>query len=253
MKSRGVILFIFLAAAQLVPLVADAGEIHLSAAASLKNALGDIVAGFAKTQPDSVVLTNFGASGALAKQMVQGAPADLFISADAKWVDFLLQEGKGRAQSKRLLAYNKLVFAGKQQGSTVNSLAALPGLQRIAIGTPASVPAGKYAEQAMQAAGVYQELAKAKKLVMAQDVRQALLYADRGEVDGAFVYATDALLAEQARILFVVPDNLYDRVTYPMLMTESGAARQEVQQFFNYLGSTEAAAILQKYGFEPAR
>jgi len=252
MKCRGVILFILLAAAQLVPMVADAGEIHLSAAASLKNALGDIIAGFAKTQPGSVVLTNFGASGALAKQVVQGAPADLFISADAKWVDFLLQEGKGLAQSNRILAYNKLVFAGKQ-GSTVTSLADLPGLQRIAIGTPASVPAGKYAEQAMQAAGVYQELAKAKKLVMAQDVRQALLYADRGEVDGAFVYATDALLAEQAKILFVVPDTLYDRVTYPMLMTESGAARQEVQQFFRYLGGTEAAAILQKYGFEPAR
>lgn len=250
MHFRALVLTILLAA-QLAPPVADAGEINVSAAASLKNALNDMIAGFAKTQPDSVVLTNYGASGTLAKQVVQGAPADLFISADEKWVEFLLQEGKGVAQSKRILAYNTLVFIGSRQNN-VTSLTDLQRLQRLAIGTPASVPAGKYAEQAMRAAGVFDELTQAKKLVMAQDVRQALLYADRGEVDGAFVYATDALLAEQAKILFEVPENLYDRVTYPMLMTESGAARQEVQQFYHYLVGPEAVAILEKYGFAPA-
>ena len=115
-----------------------------------------------------------------------------------------------------MFAYNKLVFAGKK-GISITSLADLKTLQRIAIGTPASVPAGQYAEQAMRAAGVYEDLVKDKKLVMAQDVRQALLYADRGEVDGAFVYKTDALLAKEAEILLVVPDKLYDRISYPMV------------------------------------
>ena len=107
----------------------------------------------------------------------------------------------------------------------VKSLADLKALQRIAIGTPASVPAGQYAEQAMRAAGIYEELEKDKKLVMAQDVRQALIYADRGEVDGAFVYQTDAMLAKEAKILLVVPDDLYDRVSYPMVITTNGASK----------------------------
>lgn len=252
MKCKRFILFIFLALSLLPAISVEAGEIHLSAAASLKNAVVDIIAAFAKKQPDSVIRTNFGASGALAKQIVQGAPADLFISADNKWVDYLVQEGKGLADSKGILAANKLVFAGKK-GLAVNSLTDLQGLQRIAIGSPASAPAGKYAEQAMQAAGVYGELLKKQKLVMAQDVRQALLYADRGEVDGAFVYATDALLAQHLQVLFVVPEDLYDRVAYPMLMTDTGASRQEVRQFYGYLTSPEALAILKKYGFEPAR
>lgn len=246
MKYGKVVVVIFLAV--LWPTTALAGDIHLSAAASLKNALGDIIAEFAKTRPDVGVLTNFGGSGALAKQVVQGAPADLFISADDKWVEYLLAEGKGAAESRRLLAANRLVFAG-QKGVAVTSLAELTGLQRIAIGSPASVPAGRYAEQAMQAAGVYTELTQQKKLVMAQDVRQALLYADRGEVDGAFVYATDALLAGRAQVLFEVPENLYDRIVYPMIMTRAGAPRPEVQQFFTWLTGPEAAVILQKYGF----
>ena len=246
MKCGRSFMVIFLAV--LWATTALAGDIHLSAAASLKNALGDIIAEFAKARPDAVVLTNFGASGALAKQIVQGAPADLFISADDKWVDYLVAEGKGVAESRRVLAGNRLVFAGPQE-TAVTSLADLSGLQRIAIGSPASVPAGQYAEQAMQAAGVYEELAKAKKLVMAQDVRQALLYADRGEVDGAFVYATDALLAGRAQVLFEVPENLHDPIIYPMVMTLAGATRPEVQQFFTWLAGPEATAFLLKYGF----
>jgi molybdate transport system substrate-binding protein len=231
---------------------AFAGEIHLSAAASLKNALGDMIAAFGKNRPETVVLTNFGASGSLAKQVVQGAPADIFISADGQWVDVLVTENKGAADSRQTLAATRLVFAG-QPGSAA-SLADLAKLHRIAIGSPGSVPAGRYAEQAMRKAGVYEELAEQKKLVMAQDVRQALLYADRGEVDGAFVYATDALLAERAKVLFEVPPELHDPIVYPMLMTRSGASRQEVREFFRWLASDEAAAILKRYGFTlPAR
>lgn len=246
MKSLKSVVAILLAG--LWATTAQAGDIHLSAAASLKNALGDIIAEFAKARPQAVVLTNFGASGALAKQVVQGAPADLFISADDRWVDYLLAEGKGVAESRRVFAANGLVFAGPQ-GTAATSLTELSGLQRIAIGSPASVPAGRYAEQAMQAAGVYEELARAKKLVMAQDVRQALLYADRGEVDGAFVYATDALLAGRAKVLFAVPENLHDPIIYPMIMTAAGATRSEVRQFHAWLAGPEAAAVLRKYGF----
>ncbi len=128
-------------------------------------------------------------------------------------------------------------------------MADLPKLQRIAIGSPKSVPAGQYAEEAMKKAGVYEQLAGAGKLVMAQDVRQALVYADRGEVDGAFVYKTDALLAKEAAILFEVPQDLYAPVTYPMGLTVAGAQSAEARDFFDYLQSTAAKTVLEKYGF----
>ncbi len=252
MKMRWTVLPVVLWLCSLSVVTVSAGEIHVSAAASLKNALAEIIDGFKKTAPDSLIRTNFGASGAQAKQIVQGAPADIFISAHPKWLDFIIKEGKGLEATKHILAYNKLVFAGKK-GIVVNSLADLQGLQRVAIGSPASVPAGQYAEQALRATGVYEALAKEKKLVMAQDVRQALLYADRGEVDGAFVYKTDALLVEHAQILLVVPDNLYDRIVYPSVLTTTGAAKEEVKVFYTYLAGPEAQAILQQYGFETTK
>lgn len=230
---------------------ASAGDIHISAAASTKDALRQILDGFKKVRPGSTILTNFASAGALAKQIVQGAPTDIFISANPKWLDLVVKEGKSDVSTRRVLAYNTLVLVGRKEIS-ISSLEQLPELKRIAIGSPASVPAGQYAEQAMQAAGIYDGLVKDKKLVMAQDVRQALLYADRGEVDGAFVYKTDALLAEHAVVLLTVPEGLYDRVSYPMVMTSSGAVKDDVKALYSYLGGPEAKAILQKFGFETA-
>ena len=231
--------------------MAQAGEINLSAAASLKDALNEIIAGFAKEHPDVKVLTNYGASGALAKQVGQGAPADIFISANQKWLDFLVKEGKADAATAGVLAGNTLVVAGRKT-VTVKGMEDLKGLARIAIGSPKSVPAGEYAAQALQKAGIYDELETAKKLVMAKDVRQALLYADRGEADVAFVYRTDALLAQQAVVIFEVPADLYEPVTYPMAMTTAGAAKAESKEFYAYLAGAQAQGILKKYGFTTA-
>lgn len=252
MQLKVLILSFFLLLANLPAIPVVAGEIRVSAATSLKDAFRDIITAFKKTMADTVVITNFGASGALAKQIVQGAPADLFVSADDKWLDYLLEEGKCAAATQHILTANSLVFVGKK-GTAIGSLAELRRMQRIAIGSPASVPAGNYAMQAMRAAGVYEDLLKDKKLVMAQDVRQALLYADRGEVDGAFVYKTDALLAEHAVVLLTVSEALHEPITYPMVLTTSGAGRPEVLAFTDYLRGPEAQAVLRRYGFETAK
>lgn len=252
MKMRKMFYAVVLLICALAAAPAQAGDVSISAAASLKDAMQEIIAGYKKIQPETNVLINLGASGALAKQIAQGAPTDIFISANDKWLDFIINEGKVDMKDKGVFAYNRLVFAGKK-GLAVKSLADLKSLQRIAIGTPASVPAGEYAEQAMRAAGIYDDLQKDKKLVMAQDVRQALIYADRGEVDGAFVYQTDALLAKGAGILFVVPDDLYDRVAYPMAITISGEAKPEAQALYRYLVGPEAQEILKKFGFVSAQ
>lgn len=225
-----------------------ADEVHLSVAASMTDAFKELDAAFVAGHPGVAMLPNFGSSGALAKQVVQGAAADLFISANAEWMTYLEKEGKIAPPTVRDLARNTLVLIGPPTVS-VNDLSDLDAMERIAIGSPRSVPAGQYAEQAMRAAGVYERLAAAKKLVMAQDVRQALLYADRGEVDAAFVYRTDALLATKAVILYTVPADLHDPISYPVGLTVEGEKNSAARAFYDFLASPDAMKILEKYGF----
>lgn len=231
-----------------LPAISVGAQISLSVAASMTDAVKELAASYAKVQPDVTILPNFGSSGSLAKQIVQGAPADLYISANTKWMEYLQKEGVVSGQKVRLFASNSLVFVG-QSTTGVSSLAALPTLTRIAIGSPQSVPAGQYAQEVMRSVGIYEELMQNNKMVMAKDVRQALLYADRGEVDGAFVYKTDALLAKQATILFIVPETLHKRIDYPMGLTIAGENNSAAQAFYIFLTKPAALGILEKFGF----
>jgi len=226
--------------------VASAAEVRLSAAASMTDAIRALIAGYRAQAPDVHLQPNLGSSGALAKQIAQGAPADLFISANPKWMDYLVAEGLLAPGRVVPLAGNALVLVGAP-GRQLASLEAVGGLSRIAIGSPKSVPAGQYAEQALRAAGLWSALQG--KLVMAKDVRQALIYADRGEVDAAFVYRTDALLAQSAQILLEVPAALYDSVVYPLGLTRAGEQNPAAVDFYRFLQSSEAAAILEEFGF----
>ncbi len=229
--------------------IAQAQNIHLSVAASMTDAFNMITAGFAAQHPEAKFQLNFASSGSLAKQIEQGAPADIYVSANPKWMKYLVEKQLIEPGSEQIFAYNKLVFVGEKKATDLH-LESLVKLERIALGSPQSVPAGQYAKQAMERAGIYSTLEKDNKLIMAKDVRQALIYADRGEVDGAFVYKTDALLATNAQILFIVPDKLYDRVSYPMALTVAGAKNELVKTFYAFLSSPETVAILSKYGFE---
>jgi len=223
-----------------------AGEVNLSIAASLKDVMNELTDSFGKHNADVKFLKNYGASGALAKQIENGAPADIFISANIEWMDYLQSKNLMSAPSIGIFSYNTLVFAGMTD-KKVSGLQDLHRLEKIAVGSPKSVPAGQYAMEALKKAGIEKQLEQ--KLVMAKDVRECLMYAERGEVDGAFVYKTDALLAKQAKILFAVPENLYPRVTYPMGLTGSGSKNKDAEAFYKYLQSGEANAVLSKYGF----
>ncbi len=224
----------------------EAGQVGVSAAASLKEALGELVVTYERLHPDARIVRNFGASGTLAKQIESGAPADIFISANGEWANYLKEKGLAVQGSVVPFAYNSLVFVG-QGGTKVAEMNDLVGLERIAIGSPRSVPAGEYAMEALKRSGMDKRLAN--KLVMARDVRDCLMYAERGEVDGAFVYRTDALLARKAKILFTVPADLHGRVAYPMALTTSGAKNASAEDFYRFLRSSEARAVLEKYGF----
>lgn len=222
------------------------GEVNLSIAASLKDVINDLSDSFAKQTPGVKFLKNYGGSGALAKQIENGAPADIFISANLEWMDYLQNRKLMHSASIGIFTYNTLVFVGVTD-KKVSGLQDLPKLEKIATGSPKSVPAGEYAMEALRKAGVEKQLEQ--KLVMAKDVRECLMYAERGEVDGAFVYKTDAMQAKQARILFTVPEDLYPRVTYPMGMTLTGARNKDAEAFYRYLQSGYAKAVLDKYGF----
>lgn len=234
----------------LLPLPAVAGEVRVFAAASLSDVIREIDNLYAESHPDISVIGNFSGSGTLAKQIVNGAPADIFLSADPRWVDYLASEGNIEGESVRIFARNVLVFAGAPD-LRIASMSDLTGLRRIAIGSPGSVPAGRYAEAALRSAGIYDHLLDAGKLVFAKDVRQALMYADRGEVDGAFVYRTDALLSPRVKIHFEPPPESYPPVIYPMALTSAGAEKSEVVEFHRFLRSPEARVLLEKYGFLP--
>lgn len=225
---------------------ANAGELALSVAASLKEAMNELTAEYSSKSPGVVFRKNYGGSGALAKQIENGAPADLFISANTEWMDYLKERRLVDPASVGTLAGNSLVFAGTS-GAKVSGMQDLAALSRIAIGSPKSVPAGEYALEAMKKSGIEKRMEK--KLVVAKDVREALMYAERGEVDGAFVYRTDALLAKQARILFTVPAALHSPVVYPIGLTTAGAKKGEARAFLQFLRSAGAKKVLEKYGF----
>lgn len=226
--------------------------LHISAAASMTDAIKELITLYKSTDTSIEILPNFASSGSLAKQINQGAPADIFISANPKWMKFLVEEKQIAPGTDTTFAYNSLVFVSTDSPAA-KSMDEVAGLQRIAIGDPKSVPAGKYAEQAMEAAKIYQQVKTDKKLIFSKDVRQALLYADRGEVNGAFVYKTDALLAKDAKIAFEVPQELYARVTYPIGLTIDGGKKGEANAFYSFLKGERAAEVLQSYGFKPAQ
>ncbi|MDR9502065.1 MAG: molybdate ABC transporter substrate-binding protein [Desulfurivibrionaceae bacterium] len=249
-RAAGLLLSVLLLFLLLAP-SATAGEVRLSVAASMTEVSKELISAFGKENPGTAVLPNFASSGALAKQIAQGAPADLYISANQRWMAYLIEKKGIVPQTVQVFAYNSLVFVGRG-AKPLNSLKDIVSLSLLAIGSPKSVPAGQYAAQALRAVGVYEQLARDHKLVMAKDVRQALIYAERGEVDGAFVYRTDAMLARQAAVLLTVPAELHDRIAYPLGLTQSGARNRAAQAFFTFLQGPVAAEILAAYGFEPA-
>ena len=238
------LLCLFLLALPVAP--ASAGEVYLSVAASLKDVGNELTDSFARSHPGVKFLKNYGGSGALAKQVENGAPSDIFISANLEWMEYLKERKLVDTKSVDTFAGNSLVFVGSDDKG-VSALKDLHKLERIAVGSPKSVPAGAYAMEALKNAGIDRQLEK--RLVMARDVRECLMYAERGEVDGAFVYRTDALQAKHAKILFAVPQELYPRVTYPMGLTVAGARNADAAAFYRFLQSGEARAVLGKHGF----
>jgi molybdate transport system substrate-binding protein len=229
---------------------AHAGDLHVSAAASLTNAFTDIASGYEARHAGTRVLLNFGASGALLQQMAKGAPADVFASADQETMDLAAKQGLITSGERRNFARSSLVLiVPRDSRLALSRLQDLgqPAVQKIAIGNPASVPVGRYTQHALASARLWNTIAA--KAINTQSVRQSLDYVARGEVDAGFVYGTDAaLMKDKVKVAFEVPLDV--AIGYPVARTSAGTDAAEARRFIDYVLSPAGQAILAKYGFQ---
>ncbi|HDS1130905.1 TPA: molybdate ABC transporter substrate-binding protein [Stenotrophomonas maltophilia] len=244
MKRAGLLLLGLLAT-----LPAWAAELTVSAASSLTESFRELGAAYEEAHPGTKVDFNFAASGVLLQQISRGAPVDVFASADEATMDQAQQQDLLAAGTREVFAVNALwVVVPPQAKAAPRSLKDLAGasVQRIALGNPDSVPVGRYAKGALEAAGLWPSVQG--KTITTQNVRQSLDYVARGEVDAGFVYATDAqAMPDRVRRVFAVP--VAGRIAYPLAVTKASAQPAEAKRFTAFVRSAQGQAILAKHGF----
>jgi molybdate transport system substrate-binding protein len=250
MMKRNII-FLLVAGAMVLggaPAAADQ-ELIVSAAASLTNALKEVAGAFEKTHPGTRIVCNFAASGVLLQQMAKGAPVDVFAAADQKTMN--------QAQEKKLIVpgtrknfvSNRLVLIApvdsKLSWSGLKDLTG-PAVKRVAVGNPATVPAGRYAKEALVQAGLWESLSP--KFILAESVRQVLDYVRRGEVDAGLVYSTDAAIATgKVKVIETVTE--LDPILYPMAVTAATDKKTLAQSWVDFVLSPPAQEIFGRFGF----
>ncbi len=231
-----------------------AREITVSAAASLRDAFGEIGKHY-ETRAGAKVNFNFGASGALQKQIESGAPVDVFASAGRPQMDELASQGLIEPGTQRDFAGNALVLvvpADSESAPTSFADLAAANVTRLAVGNPKTVPVGKYAEQTLTRLGLWQQLQS--RLILAEDVRQTLDYVARGEVDAGIVYATDVRSSDnKVRKVATAPADSHDPILYPIAIVRASSSKEAARAFIDAVTNDEGQRILEKYGFERAR
>jgi len=244
---------LLLAVLVLFPLTARAQELTVFAAASLTDAMQDIATLWQK-DGHPLLRQSFGASSTLARQIEQGAPANLFASADERWMDYLTERNLIAAGTRRQLLGNDLVLIVPADhasritiDASLNLLALLGPTGRIATGDPEHVPVGLYAQQALRKLGLWD--AVAPRLARTEDVRGALLLVERGEAPAGIVYSTDAAVSSGVAIAGVFPDDSHDPITYPFAVTRAGDT-PEARALMQFLTGPQARAVFLRRGFK---
>lgn len=235
----------------LVTLLANTAgaTIRLSAAASLADAIRDITAAYA-TQSTHKVLVNLGASNFLARQIQEGAPADLFFSADEAKMDDLEKSGLIDPGSRHSLLSNTLVIIvpndAKSAVLTPAELATTK-VKRLAIGEPRTVPAGIYAREYLERQNLWPTVKD--KIVPTESVRAALAAVESGDVEAGIVYKTDASISKRVKICYEVPASASPNISYPVALVKDAPEKAAAQHFLRFLQSAEAGKIFEKFGF----
>jgi len=229
-------------------------ELLVFAAASLTNVLGELSGAWTATSNVPVKLS-FASSSVLARQIEAGGKADVFVSADREWMDYLQERGLIENSTRRDLVGNRLVLIAPADSrvelriSPGFPLAAALGNGRLSTGDPDTVPAGRYARSALVSLGVWDEVQD--RLARADNVRAAMMFVARGEAPLGIVYTTDALVDPKVRIVDTFPANSHAAITYPAAAIKAGSS--EAIAFLNYLASKQARDTWRKFGFVEPR
>ncbi|MDQ0087164.1 molybdate transport system substrate-binding protein [Paenibacillus anaericanus] len=222
----------------------------VSAAASLKDSLEELTPIFEDLNPSIKLVYNFGASGSLQKQIEQGAPVDLFLSAGKKQMDALIDKKLVLADQSVSLLLNSLVLIVKSDAEGIpDQLENLKdvAIHNIAVGEPEVVPAGTYARETLESEGLWEELQP--KMVFTKDVSQVLTYVESGNADAGFVYLTDALLSDKVKMAFQIDASKHKSILYPAGIIAETKHGGEAEQLLQFLQSKEAQDVFVKYGF----
>jgi molybdate transport system substrate-binding protein len=225
-------------------------ELTVSAAISLRGALLEIDSLYHHAHPEVMVQLNTAASGTLEQQIRSGARVDVFVSAAEAPMDALAGAGLIKPGTRRDVAANELVLAvPTAAGAPVESFRDLARseVKRVALGEPASVPAGAYAVETLRALGLWE--AVQSKAIYAQNVRQVLTYLERGEVDAGLVYRTDALGSNRVRVVEAAPEGAHDPIRYPVAVVTASAHPEAARAYLDFLAGAEARAVLARFGF----
>ena len=231
-----------------------ATPITVSAAVSLKDVLDEIAQIYRAQTPDTVIHFNLGASGTLQRQIEEGAPVDVFISASEDQMNSLESKGLLLSGTRRDLVRNTAVVLIVPKGKTgIASFQDLtrPEVKHVAIGEPKTVPAGKYAQEVLTHFHLYEQLKP--KFVLASDERQVLTYVSTGNVDAGIVYATDAQTSPEVSVVTTAPEDSHSPVIYPVATLKSSKESAEAKRFLDFLAGEKAQSVFEKYGFKPVR
>jgi molybdate transport system substrate-binding protein len=243
-------IFIFLLVQLIFVGAARAGEVKVSAAASLTDVLTELSKTYEKSHPDIAIRNSFAGSSTLAKQIENGAPVDIFISADKDWMDYLQKRSLLNDKTRQdLLSNNLVIISPANQKAEIqldkNFDIANKVKGKLCTGEPAYVPVGKYAKQALEYYGWWKTIEP--RVVGTEDVRTALAFVARGECALGIVYETDARMSDKVTLVARFPAESHLPIVYPVaLMKKSG---NDAQAFLQYLQSAEAAAVFNRYGF----
>ena len=248
-RSRFIVSLAALASLFALPLASSAQQLTVSAAASLTDAFKELGPKFEAARPGATVRFNFAASGALLQQIVQGAPVDVFASADQATMNRAADQKLIDAGTRRDFVTNRLVLIEPAQGGVgVKSMQDLAGanVRRIAIGKVATVPVGAYTRQALEGAKLWEPLQP--KFIQADSVRQVLDYVGRGEVDAGFVYSTDAAVASD-KVKVVAAPGGHAPVSYPVAVIADSKQKALARDFASFLTGDDAQGTFSRYGF----
>lgn len=227
-------------------------ELTVSAAASLQDALTDLKKQYESDHKNITITYNFGGSGDLQQQISQGAPVDLFFSAAEDKFDTLVDEGEiEKNDGVDLLANDLVLVTPTENKKEIESFDDLTKADKVAIGTPESVPAGQYGVETLKSIDVWTKIKS--KIVYAKDVRQVLTYTETNNVDAGIVYKTDALTSDKVKIVATADDQSHTPIIYPVGVIKNSKHTVEAKEFYAFLQSDDAMKVYKDYGFKGAK